>query len=115
MTIDSKQRLADLIKSLRGDQSQRTLAKTLGVSFASIQSWENGYAMPSMDNLNLIAAKAGYTLQGLMAYLEGRPIPKSATFEEIIMQIKDLPLKQVAVVERALSDRLMAIAESAGR
>ena len=115
MTIDSKQRLADLIKVLRGNQSQRAFAKNLGVSFASIQSWENGYAMPSMDNLNLIATKAGYTLQGLIAYLEDRPIPKTATLEEIIMQIKDLPLKQIAVVERALSDRLMAIAESVGR
>jgi DNA-binding transcriptional regulator YiaG len=36
----SKEKLAELIRELRGDQSQRAFAKTLGVSFASIQSWE---------------------------------------------------------------------------
>jgi DNA-binding transcriptional regulator YiaG len=41
----TKRKLATLIKELRADQSQRTFAKSLGVSFASIQSWENGDAM----------------------------------------------------------------------
>lgn len=115
MATNSRDRLASLIRKLRGDQSQRAFAKTLGVSFASIQSWENGDAMPSTENLTHIAKKSGYTIQGLIAYLEDRPIPMGASIEEIVMQIKDLPLKQLAVVERALSDRLMAIAESAGR
>jgi transcriptional regulator with XRE-family HTH domain len=113
--MGSKEKLAELIRQLRGDQSQRSFAKTLGVSFASIQSWENGDAMPSTENLAVIAQKSGYTLQGLIAYLEDRPIPKNASIEEIVMQIKSLPLRQLALVERAVGDRLMAIAESAGR
>ena len=111
----SKEKLAELIRRLRGDQSQRAFAKTLGVSFASIQSWENGDAMPSTENLAAIAQKAGYTLEGLIAHLEDRPIPKTASIDEIVMQIKSLPLKQLALVERAVGDRLMTIAESAGR
>ena len=111
----SKEKLAELIRQLRGDQSQRAFAKTLGVSFASIQSWENGDAMPSTENLSVIAQKSGYTLQGLIEYLEDRPISKNASIDEIVMQIKSLPLRQLALVERAVGDRLMAIAESAGR
>jgi transcriptional regulator with XRE-family HTH domain len=115
MTLRSKEKLGDLIKSLRGDQSQRSFAKSLGVSFASIQAWENGDSMPSTENLSIIASKAGYTLQGLLAYLEDQPIPKSNSLDEIVMQIKSLPLKQVVLIDRAVSDRLVAIAESAGR
>ena len=111
----SKEKLAELIRQLRGDQSQRAFAKTLQVSFASIQSWENGDAMPSTENLSAIAHKSGYTLQGLIAYLEDRPIPKNTSIEEIVMHIRSLPLKQLALVEMAVGDRLMAIAESAGR
>lgn len=115
MTLRSKEKLGDLIKKLRGDQSQRTFAKSLGVSFASVQAWENGDSMPSTENLAVVAERAGYTLQGLIAHLEDRPIPKSNSLEEIVMQIKSLPLKQLALVDRAVSDRLVAIAESAGR
>lgn len=115
MTLRSKEKLGDLIRKLRGEQSQRTFAKSLGVSFASVQAWENGDSMPSTENLAIVAQKSGYTLQGLIAYLEDRPIPKSNSIEEMVMQIKSLPLKQLALVERAVGDRLMAIAESAGR
>jgi transcriptional regulator with XRE-family HTH domain len=80
-----------------------------------VQAWENGDSMPSTENLAIVAQRAGYTLQGLIAYLEDRPIPKSNSIEEMVMQIKSLPLKQLALVERAVGDRLMAIAESAGR
>lgn len=115
MTLRSKEKLGDLIKKLRGNQSQRAFAKSFGVSFASVQAWENGDSMPSTENLALIANKSGYTLQGLIAYLEDRPIPKSSSLEEIVMQIKSLPFNQVVLIDRAVSDRLVAIAESAGR
>ena len=115
MTLRSKEKLGDLIKKLRGDRSQRTFAKSLGVSFASIQAWENRDSMPSTQNLAVIAGKSGYTLQGLISYLEDRPIPKSSSLEEIVMQIKSLSFKQVVLIDRAVSERLVAIAESTGR
>ena len=115
MTLRSKEKLGDLIKKLRGDRSQRTFAKSLGVSFASIQAWENRDSMPSTQNLAVIEGKSGYTLQGLISYLEDRPIPKSSSLEEIVMQIKSLSFKQVVLIDRAVSDRLVAIAESTGR
>ncbi len=67
--------------------------------------------MPSTENLAIVAERAGYTLQGLIAYLEDRPIPKSNSLEEIVMQIKSLPLNQLALIDRAVSDRLLAITQ----
>lgn len=112
--MNSKERLSVLVKDLRGHVSQRKFAKELGVSFASIQSWEAGDAMPSMENLALIAAKSGYTLEGLIAYLEDKPVPRGPDLNEIVMEIRRMPPKQLAQVSRVVSDRLIAIAE-AGR
>jgi len=47
--------------------------------------------------------------------IDYRPIPKTVSIDEIVMQIKGLSLRQLPVVERALSDRLMEIVESGGR
>ncbi len=113
-TVD-RSKLAALVKEIRGIQSQRTFAKKIGVSFASIQSWENGDAVPSTENLKLLASLSGYTLQGLIAFLEDRPIPKGESVEEIAQKIRQMTPRQLAVVGQAVSDRLLAIAESTGR
>ncbi len=110
--MDSKERLAALVKSLRGQESQRKFAKSLGVSFASIQSWEAGDAMPSRENLSLLAARAGYTLQGLVSYLDNEPLPEGPSVSEIVRQIRTLPPKQLALIGRAVTDRFESLAES---
>jgi hypothetical protein len=70
--------------------------------------------MPSMDNLSAIASKAGYTLQGLIDHLEDRPNSKSLGIDEMIMQVRVMSTKELAVLNRAVSERFYAIAESVG-
>ncbi|MDJ0578162.1 MAG: helix-turn-helix transcriptional regulator, partial [Xenococcaceae cyanobacterium MO_234.B1] len=51
----AQERLSRLIKKLRGDRSQRSFAKSLGVSYASIRTWEEGESMPGIASLQKIA------------------------------------------------------------
>ena len=112
MKQQSKDKLAVLVKALRGNASQRAFAKSLGVSFAYVQSWESGDSMPSTENLSAIASLAGYTLQGLIAHLEDQPLESAMPIEQILMEIRNMPPKQLAKVGHAVADRLGAIAES---
>lgn len=72
MLIDTtpKQRLANLVRELRGEKSQRNFAKLLGVSYYAVQSWEKQAVWPDNDNLQKIANSKGWTLLQLQVYLQ---------------------------------------------
>jgi transcriptional regulator with XRE-family HTH domain len=111
MKIDAKQRLAVLVKQLRGDKSYRAYGRILGVAGTTVQGWENMTSEPEMGNLSQIAKLAGYTLQELMDYLNGKPVQDDIPVERIVRQIKEMPAKQLALIGRAISDRFESIAE----
>lgn len=67
-----------------------------------------------LSNLVRIAIVAGYTLEELLAYLEGHPVEKPSDVDKIVNQVKTMPLKQLALVGKAVTDRLEMIAESTG-
>ena len=72
MLVDTtpKQRLANLVRELRGEKSQRNFAKMLGVSYYAVQSWEKQAVWPDNDNLQKLAALKGWTLLQLQVYLQ---------------------------------------------
>jgi transcriptional regulator with XRE-family HTH domain len=108
-------RVSKLVKLARGEMSQRAFGLELGVSSTAVQHWENGVSTPETKHLSSIASKAGYTLQQVQDYLESGELPDSDIVTQMTRQIKKLSLKQIALIDRAVSDRLVAIAESAGR
>lgn len=115
MNQESKERLSELVKRLRGSFSQKVFAKRLGVTTGAIQAWENAEVTPGSSNLSRIAKEAGYTLEELMTYLEGEaPAPEINEIEQLINRIATMPPKQLAQIGKVVSDRLVAIAESAG-
>lgn len=69
----SKKRLANLVKELRGERSQRSFAKLLGVSNQAVQNWEKERTWPDDDNLQRLADLKGWTPKQLQAYLEAEP------------------------------------------
>lgn len=71
-----KLRLANLVKELRGDKSQRNFAKLLGVSYYAVQSWEKQAALPDEKNLQKLADLKGWTLLQLQIYLQGSELQK---------------------------------------
>ena len=66
--MENKQDVVWLIKSIRNQLgiSQEKLAVQLGVTFSSVNRWENGHRMPSplaMQKIEEIAARSGLKLK----------------------------------------------------
>ena len=62
-------RLAQLIKELRGNASQREFSKLLGTSYTAIQDWEKEIRLPSSRNLQRLSQLKGWTEAELMNHL----------------------------------------------
>ena len=113
MNIQGRQKLTETLLNLRGSKSRRSFARELGVTATAVIGWENGTSVPDRENLTKIAVLAGYSLDKFIVYLEGlTPRAKPSELDQMVTNIKNLPLRQLAVVERAVSDRLVAIAEA---
>ncbi|NJN87418.1 MAG: helix-turn-helix transcriptional regulator [Leptolyngbyaceae cyanobacterium SL_7_1] len=65
----AKERLAQLIKELRGQKTQREFAKLLGTSYTAVQDWEKQIRLPKERNLKLIAQLKGWTHEELLCHL----------------------------------------------
>lgn len=91
-------RLATFIQELRGSQSQRQLAKQLGVSQGSVNLWESGQSLPDTENLDKLAALRGWSLSDLQAYLVKGELPDPEPLEHILNMVRLLPLEAVAQV-----------------
>jgi transcriptional regulator with XRE-family HTH domain len=109
------ERVSKIVKLARGDRSQRAFGIELGVSSTAVQHWENGASIPETKHLSSIAIKAGYSLQQVIEYIESGDLPEADIIIQMTRQIKKLSLKQIALIDRAVSDRLVAIAEGVGR
>jgi transcriptional regulator with XRE-family HTH domain len=119
MDSNAKRRFAELIKSLRGNLTQKEFAHILGVTYGAIQGWENEEVNnPSSANLAKIANYAGLTIEELMATVNGQSVPEINNEVNplyVMSQLKNMSIKDLTQLYRAVSDRLVAIAESAGR
>lgn len=92
--------------------SQRAFGRLMGVSATAVQSWERGDSVPDTENLAKIAARAGYTVEELLSHLEGKPQLYPSDLNQILKQIKLMPLSQVAMIAQAAVERFAAAAES---
>lgn len=114
MDLEAKKKLIEVVKMARGSMSQRAFGKLLGVSATAVQLWEKGETIPDTANLAKIAAKAGYTMEELLNYIGGKPLQQTSDLNEIIKQIKSMPLSEVAAIAQAAVARLAAAAELSG-
>ena len=114
MNIQNRQKLSEIIKTARGSMSQRAFGKLLGVSATAVQLWERGDTVPDTENLAKLAARAGYTLEEFLKFLDGKPVSDPLDIQDIVNKIRFLPLTQVAAIVRAGVGRLAAAAELSG-
>ena len=110
--LEAKKKVIEVVKMARGSMSQRAFAKLLGVSATAVQLWEKGDNIPDIGNLAKIAAKAGYTMEELLNYIGAKPLQEPSDLNDIIKQIKSMPLSEVATIAQAAVARLAAAAES---
>ncbi len=123
----SKQKLANLVKELRGERSQRTFAKLLGVSNQAIQYWEKERTWPDDDNLQKLADLKGWTLLQLQAYLGGEPQTDEGlnsaevgeasegaiSVQQLLAQVRTLPFQAAAQVAKVALETMAIKGEQA--
>lgn len=70
-TFDDKERMAVIVRDLRGDMTLRQMAKIMGVSATTVRAWEQSEATPMVDQLEMIAHKKGWSLPYLYYKIKG--------------------------------------------
>lgn len=112
MNIEARERLAKIVKSTRGERTQRAFARDLGVSYTAIQDWEKARTIPGTDNLEKIADKAGLTLQELLEYLEFGEKAKVERLPtgKLIKELEVMPLEELMKVADVVYARLKGVA-----
>ena len=100
--------LATLLKELRGESSLREFAEIIGATHVSLRLWESGKGEPRMRVLSRIAAFKAWTLDELMVYLEGEPLPKEPRIPQLLAEVRSLPLEAVAQVAAVAVETLAA-------
>ena len=112
--ITATERLASLIKKLRGDKSQRQFARVLGVSYAAVRSWEESESMPGLSSLEKIAAYSNQSLKDLLDYIKDEGEDKSQVTEftptylaeDLIPTVKNMPKKEKSKLAQFLIQEL---------
>ena len=115
MNIQNRQKLSEIIKTARGSMSLSAFGRLLGVSAASVLYWEKGQVLPDTKNLTQIATRAGFTMEELMAHLEGKPVQEPLDTNDLLKKIQCMPLSDLAVIVRAGMERLAAAAVASGK
>ncbi|MEO1561711.1 MAG: helix-turn-helix transcriptional regulator [Cyanobacteria bacterium J06632_19] len=92
------ERLAELIKELRGATSQRRFSQQLGVSKSSVNFWESGLSFPDTENLEKLANFKGWTLAELQTYLTEGELPTEDSLQQILNKLRSLPTEAVVKV-----------------
>ena len=124
----SKQRLANLVRELRGERSQRSFAKLFSVSNQAIQYWEKERTWPDDDNLQRLAELKGWTLLQLQAYLEGKPradeglnctdiseiSEQAPNVQQLLVQVRSLPFEDAVQVAKVALETIATKGDSGG-
>ena len=103
----AKRKLAELLKELRGSDTQRQFSKRLGTSYTSIQDWEKQIRLPSEKNLQRIAQLKGWSYYELVLFLFASDaqsvIATTEPFEIIMACLPKLSLIQRQQLESIFS------------
>lgn len=117
MSIEGRQQFADLINRLVNETgSRRAFARKIGVTSSAVSGWQECRSIPDLENLTAIASYSGYSIQELQNMLIGRTASSQVNeITQIKNKIQTMKVGDLTDVYRLVSDRLVAIAESAGR
>lgn len=115
VNAEGKEKLIEVVKRARGSLSQRAFGKLLGVSATAVQLWEKGQTIPDTENLAQIAVRAGFSMEELLCYLEGKPLPEPSELSDMLKKIQCMPISDVTAIVRAGLERIAAVAESSAK
>lgn len=104
MESQVRKNFAEVIKEMRGVRSYRAFAKVLGVSHPTIKAWENLEGVPDQENLERVATIRGESLSDFKEFLGG--FKKPTSFQKLVQQVRSIPDEELAVLLRAIADRI---------
>ncbi|HBE17080.1 MAG TPA: hypothetical protein DDW51_05575 [Cyanobacteria bacterium UBA11367] len=107
MNYQERQKLAEIVRKLRGTTNIREFAKKIGVSHPTILGWENCENEPTLRSLEKIAQLRGETLTELTNFLSGTEDPSPNT--KIITAIRQASKDDLSLYLREISDRVQNI------
>lgn len=110
--IDFNQKLAILLKELRGSRSYRDFAEMIGATHTDVRRWESGKGEPRLRVLGKIAALRGWTLDELMVYLEGEALPKGPRIPQLLAEVRSLPFEDAVQVAKVALETIASKGES---
>ena len=110
--IEFNQKLATLVRELRGSLSLRDFAEKIGASHTDVRRWESGKGEPRLRVLGKIAAFRGWTLDELMVYLEGEPLPKEQRIPQLLAEVRSLPFEDAVQVAKVALETIAAKGDS---
>lgn len=104
MKSEQAQRLAELLRQIRGEKSIRSFCAGLDLHWSAWRNWEAGESLPRLEHLETIARLRGWTLDQLSAYLRtGNPDAPPFGMDELMEYACKLPLDQrVEMAKRLL-------------
>jgi transcriptional regulator with XRE-family HTH domain len=106
MTTDKPLTIVDLIQQLTAEHGNRNnLSKAMGVSNATLISWEKGINTPNRDSLIRLASLTGYTINELLGMVD--PTIEPPNVERILVEIAKLSREDIARVIRKATDLLL--------
>jgi transcriptional regulator with XRE-family HTH domain len=105
------EKLAEIVRTARGQDSVRAFAKKAGVSHRTITRLEDADLQePEITTLQKIAPLTGYTKEDLIAILEGKQhAPETREYriaEDVMPMINQLPDAEAARVAQLIIARL---------
>lgn len=106
MQIESKQRLGQIIKELRGSMSLSAFGAKFGVSYTAVSNWEQGVSMPDRENLAQIAHYAGYSLEDFICVIEGKTPNAPNSVSRIKTEVRGMGLSDLIAIQSAVTERL---------
>jgi transcriptional regulator with XRE-family HTH domain len=110
MNLESKQRLASVVKQLRGHQTLESFGAKFGVSHATVSNWESGNSEPNRERLEKIAHYAGYSLEDFICVIEGKKPNTPNSVSRIKTEVRGMGLSDLIAVQSAVTDRLKELA-----
>jgi len=105
VSLRPRDKLANLVRELRGDQPLRKFSKEVGVSYTTISFWEQGKVWPDDEHLERLAQLKGLTFKELYDELEGEietnaknAYERLPTFQRLLIEsrLKPDPLEKIA-------------------
>ncbi len=108
MDDESKRRFSAAVRALRGNRDREEFSKVVGVSRPTIVGWESERVEPKRENLQVIAQMRGESLDEFLSFLSGNGGQRRDPLDRLLMQIAGLSQDQLAVVLRAVAQRLDA-------